>query len=204
MMSQPDTGGIAGLARDPEEIERRIQQWATGFEAKAERYRAAQERTEQLRLSAASSDGSVRVTVRADGTVSDLQFTEKIRSMPLADLSAQVLATMRKAQSGIADKVGDVMNEQLGDEDQQTRAVMLGTLRDRFPELEEQDEGPADADQWEPPDEGEPPAQGSAGTPPAAPPTPPPPSSAQPPSAPPRRRPLARDDEDDDFDPFSE
>ncbi|MET0132403.1 MAG: YbaB/EbfC family nucleoid-associated protein [Kibdelosporangium sp.] len=195
-MSQPDTGGIAGLARDPEAVERRIQQWAQGFEAKAERYRVAQERSEQLRLSATSSDGSVRVTVRADGTVSDLRFTEKVRSMPLADLSAQVLATMRNAQSGIADKVGEVMNEQLGAEDQQTRAVMLGNLRDRFPEQEEQAGELTDSDKWDVPDEDDRPAAMPPPTPPAA----PPPATPPPPAAP-RRGPAARDD---DFDPFSE
>lgn len=201
-MSQPDSGGIAGFARDPEAVEQRIQQWAQGFEAKAERYRAAQEHTEQLRLSAASSDGSVRVTVRADGTVSDLQFTEKVRSMPLPDLSAQILATMRSAQSGIAERVGEVMQEQLGDEDQQTRSVMLGNLRDRFPEQEDEVAEP-EADAWDIPDEAEPPAQGSApqpGTATPGPATPPPPV----PPAQPRRQQPRRDDDDDDFDPFSD
>lgn len=139
-MSQADTGGIAGFVRDPEAVQLRIQQWAQGFEAKAERYRAAQERTEQLRLSAASPDGSVRVTVRADGTVSELQFTEKVRTLPLNALSEQILATMRRAQSGIADKVSEVMTEQLGDEDQQTRAEMLGNLRTRFPRQDDEPE----------------------------------------------------------------
>ncbi|MBP2325038.1 DNA-binding protein YbaB [Kibdelosporangium banguiense] len=198
-MSQPDTGGIAGFVRDPEAMQLRIQQWAQGFEAKAERYKAAQAQTEQLRLSAASSDGSVRVTVRADGTVSDLEFTEKVRSMPLTELSAQILGTMRRAQSGIADKVNEVMTEQLGDEDQQTRAVTLDSLRTRFPEQDPVTEEPG-SDNWDYPDEGAPPAQHSA-TPPA-PPVPPPPAPPAPP-APPRRRPR-RDDEDDDFDPFSE
>jgi DNA-binding protein YbaB len=188
-MSQADTGGIAGFVRDPEAVQLRIQQWAQGFEAKAERYRAAQERTEQLRLSAASPDGSVRVTVRADGTVSDLQFTEKVRTMPLATLSEQVLSTMRRAQSGIADKVGEVMTEQLGDEDQQTRAVTLDTLRSRFPEQDLPEE--PDDDTWDVPDEG----AASSAAPPPAPPVPP---------APPRRRSQSRDGEDDDFDPFSD
>jgi DNA-binding protein YbaB len=192
-MSQPDTGGIAGFVRDPEAVQLRIQQWAQGFEEKAERYRAAQAQTEQLRLSAVSSDGSVRVTVRADGTVSDLQLTEKTRTMPLSALSEQILATMRRAQSGIADKVSEVMTEQLGDEDQQTRAVTLGVLRDRFPEQDPLAE-PID-DTWDVPDEG---APSSAAQPPVPPPAPP-----APPAAPPRRRP-ARDDEDDDFDPFSD
>jgi DNA-binding protein YbaB len=200
-MSQADTGGIAGFVRDPEAVQLRIQQWAQGFEAKAERYRAAQEHTEQLRLSAASPDGSVRVTVRADGTVSDLQFTEKVRTMPLATLSEQVLATMRRAQSGIADKVSEVMTEQLGDEDQQTRAVTLDTLRSRFPEQDLLPEEPDD-DTWDVPDEG----AASSATPPPAPPTPPvpPPPAASAPPAPPRRRSQPRDDEDDDFDPFSD
>lgn len=201
-MTQAGTGGIAGFERDPEAVQRRIQEWAQGFEAKAQRYRAAQERTEQLRLSAASSDGSVRVTVRADGTVSDLQFTEKIRSMPLTELSAQILATMRSAQSGIADRVSEVMTEQLGDEDQQTRSVMLDNLRQRFPEQEDVVAEEPSSGAWDYTDDDEQAARGSAAPPPQAPPVPPP--SAQAPPAPPRRRPQPRDDEDDDFDPFSE
>jgi DNA-binding protein YbaB len=199
-MSQGDTGGIAGLARDPDALQMRIQQWAQGFEAKAERYRTAQEQTEQLRLSAANSDGSVRVTVRADGTVSGLEFTEKIRTLPLADLSAQILTTMRGAQAKIAERVGEVMTEQLGDEDQQTRAVMLDNLRDRFPAQDEDTTEHPDA--WDIPDEGAGSAQGSA-TPPAppAPPTAAPPAPPRRPSAPRHR---ANDEDDEDFDPLSD
>jgi DNA-binding protein YbaB len=194
-MSQSDLSGIAEVARDPEAVKERVEQWAQGFAAKAERYQAAQAATEQVRLSASSSDGSVQVTVRADGTVTDLQFTEKIRAMPLPEISAQILATMRKAQSGIADRVGEVVAAQLGDEDQQTRAVMLGELRDRFPEPEEQvqpDE--PESDKWDYADKAAPPAE--APPPPMAPPAPP---KAQPP-----RRPQAEDNGDDDFDPWSE
>jgi hypothetical protein len=152
-----------------------------------------------LRLSAASPDGSVRVTVRADGTVSELQFTEKVRTLPLNALSEQILSTMRRAQSGIADKVSEVMTEQLGDEDQQTRTVTLDGLRSRFPEQDLLPEEPGN-DTWDLPDEG---PSSSAAAPPA-PPAPPPPVAPPAPPAPPRRRPPARDDEDDDFDPFSD
>lgn len=127
-------GGLGGFGRDPDEIEHRLDQWAQGFAAKAQRYQAAQERTEQLRSTASSRDGGVRVTVRADGSVTDLVFTEKIRSLPLTELSAQILATMRSAQANIVNQVSAVMTEQLGDEDAQTRAVMLDNLRQRFPE----------------------------------------------------------------------
>lgn len=188
-MSGP--GGFAALGSDPDEAERRIEQWAQGFAEKAQRYQAVREQTEQIRLTATGPDGRVKVTVRADGSVTDVQFTEKIRSMPLQELSAQIMDTMRKAQSDIAAKVGEVMTEQLGDEDQQTRSMMLDNLRERFPEEPDEPEpDQPDSGKWAPPEDDEPP------TPPPAPPnaTPPPASKK-----PPRRRPV--DDDDGDFGP---
>jgi hypothetical protein len=70
--------------------------------------------------------------------VTDLEFANKARTYPLEELSRQILGTMRRAQSGIADQVADVMNESLGDEDRETRAMLLGTLRGRFPTVEEE------------------------------------------------------------------
>jgi DNA-binding protein YbaB len=197
-MSNPFAGGL-GASRDPDEIERQLDQWAAGFAAKAERYRAAQERTEQLRLSATSPDGSVRVTVRADGSVTDLAFTEKIRSMPLPEISALILGTMRRAQGNIANQVSAVMTEQLGDEDAETRAVTLDNLRERFPELPDEPGTAADEipEEWEHGDDPssaapEPPRN----TPPAS------TTPTPPPSTPGQHRPGPDDDADEDFDPF--
>ncbi|SDX55841.1 YbaB/EbfC DNA-binding family protein [Amycolatopsis xylanica] len=130
------TNGLGEFMRDPDEAQRKMDEWAQGFADKAERYRAAQERTEQIRLTAVNSDGAVRVTVGADGAVRDLQFTHKAKSYALEELSRQILTTMRRAQGDIANRVAEVMTEQLGDEDQQTRALMLDNLRSRFPEQE--------------------------------------------------------------------
>jgi DNA-binding protein YbaB len=129
-----DPSGLGDLIRDPDEAQRRIDQWAQGFAAKAQRYQSAQERTERLRLTATSGDGAVRVTVGADGGVTDLVFSNKARSFPLEELSAQILSTMRRAQAGIASRVSEVMTEQLGDEDPQTRSLLLDNLRTRFPD----------------------------------------------------------------------
>jgi len=184
--------GLGDLMRDPDETIRRMDEWAAGFAAKAERYQAAQEQTEQLRLTATSSDGAVSVTVGADGTVTDLVFTNKVRSFPLEELSRQILGTMRRAQSGIADRVGEVMAQSLGDEDRETRSAMLDSLRGRFPD----------------PDPGEP------GETPAPPPPPVPPSPAggaavpPAPSAPPAsprpepRRPGGVDPDEQDNNPW--
>ncbi|HEX6351405.1 YbaB/EbfC family nucleoid-associated protein [Actinophytocola sp.] len=123
-----------------------IDRWAQGFADKARRYQAAQQQTERLRLTASSANGVVRVTVGADGNVTGLELNNKVRTMPPEDLAAQILDTMRRAQAGIADRVSEVMTAQLGDEDQQTRAELLGNLRSRFPrqedEAEEEEETP--------------------------------------------------------------
>jgi len=125
--------------RDPDQAAASVQAWADGLAEKAAKYRAAQERTESIRLSSTNSDGSVRVTVRADGSVTDLTLSGRARSMPLEELSAQILATMRRAQSGIADEVSDVMAEEIGDQDPETRSLMVDNLRSRFPAVDEDD-----------------------------------------------------------------
>ncbi|WP_103349100.1 YbaB/EbfC family nucleoid-associated protein [Amycolatopsis sp. CA-128772] len=172
--------GLGDLIRDPDETIRRMDDWAAGFAAKAQRYQAAQEQTERLRLTATSADGAVSVTVGADGTVTDLTFSNKVKSFPLEELSRQILTTMRRAQAGIAERVAGVMAEQLGDEDRETRSVLLDNLRGRFPDPDEPDEQPP-----VPPAPVPPAPAGGAASPPA-------PGTPQ---APPRRR-THSDDED--------
>ncbi|MER7015161.1 YbaB/EbfC family nucleoid-associated protein [Saccharopolyspora sp. NPDC000359] len=191
-------GGFAAIGADPEEAERRIQEWAKGFEEKAQRYQAIQAETEQLRLTATSDGGHIKVTVRADGSVTDLQFTDKVRSLPPNELAAQILSTMHRAQSDIANRVGETMAAHLGDEDLETRTMMLDNLRERFPEEpEEETAEPEASSKWDGPAEDEEPT-------PAPPPPAPPASGPNPPGAP-KRRPAFEDDDDEfgpDFDPL--
>jgi DNA-binding protein YbaB len=188
-MTGQSSGGFAVAGADPDEAERRIQQWAQGFAEKAQRYQEVQAQTERLRLSASSPDGRIKVTVRADGSVTDLEFTDKIRSMPPNELAAQILSTMHRAQADIASKVGETMAATLGDEDQQTRSMMLDNLRERFPEQPEDEVEEETSSKWDgPAEDDETPAPPAA---PAAPTAPP----AQP------RRPRFEDEDDDEFGP---
>ncbi|MEU8635771.1 YbaB/EbfC family nucleoid-associated protein [Amycolatopsis sp. NPDC048633] len=162
--------GLGDLMRDPDESIRRMDEWAAGFAAKAQRYQAAQEETERLRLTASSGDGAVSVTVGADGAVTDLTFSNKIKSFPLDELSRTILTTMRRAQSGIAERVAGVMSEQLGEEDRETRTLLLDNLRGRFPDPDEPDDVPPPADPPPPVPPSPAPPAGGAGAPPASPP----------------------------------
>ena len=128
---------IDALSRDPDEAEARLRTWAEGFADKARQYQDAAARTEEIRVAATSPGGAVTVTVRADGAVTELGFAEHARNIPLTELSTIILDTMRQARAGIADHVGEVYDDALGDEDPKTRAAMLDTLRDRFPGAEE-------------------------------------------------------------------
>ncbi|ATY12705.1 hypothetical protein CU254_21265 [Amycolatopsis sp. AA4] len=186
-------GGLGDLIRDPDDAIRRMDEWAAGFARKAERYAAAQQETERLRLTATSPDGTVKVTVGADGVVSDLVFSSRTRTVPPEELSRMVLETMRKAQSGITDRVAEVMGRSLGDEDPDTRAVMLDSLRTRFP-----DPDPDPAEQQDSAEETpEPPA-----SPPPASGAPRPPAPGGPASPPQGRRPGGIDPDEQDNNPW--
>jgi len=126
--------GVTAMSGNPDEARAGLDQWAAGLAAKAEKYESVARRTGDLRLSATSVSDFVRVTVRADGSVTDLRFGPKARTVPMPELATLILDTMRRAQAGIAGRVGEVLADELGDDDPQTRELMLADLRGRFPD----------------------------------------------------------------------
>ncbi|APU16380.1 MULTISPECIES: YbaB/EbfC family nucleoid-associated protein [Actinoalloteichus] len=213
-MTGPGTGGFVGMSKDPAEIEARIGQWAQGLAEKAQRYQAAHVETEQIRLTATSGDGAVKATVRADGSLTDLVFSERIRTMPLPTIASLVLSTMQRAQADIATQVGETMAEHLGDEDAETRAELLGNLRERFPQPPDEDEVEAADEEtgkkWESIESSEEPTPPPATSPGLSAQSPStgfqPPAGFSPPAPPPQRpaAPRRRPDDDDDFDEESD
>lgn len=132
--------GLGGLMRDPDEAAARTREWAQGIARKAERYEAFGQRAREIRLSAEGAGGAVRVTVGADGAVTDLVLTDRVRAIAPGELAAQILAAMRRAQAGLADRVAAVAAEEVGAEDPDTAALLVGTLRTRFPDPERADD----------------------------------------------------------------
>ncbi|WP_410606564.1 YbaB/EbfC family nucleoid-associated protein [Amycolatopsis sp. lyj-109] len=134
--------GVMAMNGSPDEAKARLDQWAAGLTAKAAKYESVAQRTDALRLSAGSVSNFVKVTVRADGSVTDLEFGPKARTVPMPELATLILDTMRRAQAGIAGRVGEVLTAELGDDDPETRELMLAELRGRFPDpdLDDPDE----------------------------------------------------------------
>ncbi|HYZ35529.1 MAG TPA: YbaB/EbfC family nucleoid-associated protein [Pseudonocardiaceae bacterium] len=118
---------------DPDQMERRVTQWAQGFADKAAKVKAMRAQVEQIQGCASSPDGAVRVTVDSHGVLTDLVFTDKIREIRPPELAAQVMTYLRRAQQQLAPKVREVMLATVGGEQQLVDNV-VSSYRERFGE----------------------------------------------------------------------
>ncbi|PZS27462.1 MAG: hypothetical protein DLM61_16615 [Pseudonocardiales bacterium] len=118
---------------DPDQMERRLSQWAKGFSDKAEQFHAMRTYVEQVQVTESSRDGAVRVTVDSRGTLTDLAFTDRIRELSPPELATQVIACLRRAQQQLAPLVQDAMQATVGGEEPLVDAV-VSSYRERFGE----------------------------------------------------------------------
>jgi DNA-binding protein YbaB len=118
---------------DPDQMERRLSQWAQGFADKAEQFHAMQAQVEQIQVTESSTEGAVRVTVDASGALTDLAFTDKIRDMAPPEVAAQVMACLRRAQQQLAPLVRQAMQGTVDGEERLVENVVSG-YRERFGE----------------------------------------------------------------------
>ncbi|MDQ2882876.1 MAG: YbaB/EbfC family nucleoid-associated protein [Actinomycetota bacterium] len=127
---------------DPDEMERRLSQWARGFADKAEQFHAMRTHVEQVQVTESSRDGAVRVTVDSRGALTDLAFTDRIRDLSPPELAAQLMACLRRAQQHLAPLVQDAMQATIGSEEPLVGKVVSG-YQERFGEdLGQRSSGP--------------------------------------------------------------
>src|SRR5215211_7244477 len=126
------TTGSRFAGAGPEETERRVEQWAAEFAAKADRYQQMQQQISQVSAAESSADGAVRVTVDSAGIVTDLVLSDRAGSLRPQQLAAQILEVMRRAQSRLTDRVQQVMQDTVGDDEATVRAV-VASYEQRFP-----------------------------------------------------------------------
>src|SRR5215207_8023325 len=102
------TTGSMFAGASPEETERRVEQWAAEFAAKADRYQQMQQQISRVSATEASADGTVQVTVDSAGIVTDLVLSDRASQLRPAQLAAQVLDVMRRAQRRLTGQVQQV------------------------------------------------------------------------------------------------
>lgn len=180
----------------PEDIgasERMLSQWQQSIEQKAERYQEMATRVQGLTISESSRDGSVRLTIGSNGILTHLEIAESARDKRMAEVSAEVMRTLQRAQARIPELLQQAMAETIGTQDE-TANVLFSEAKRNFPAPPADDAPPPPVNPElrfgiEDDDTAPPPH-------PAPPTSPPPPASPPPPSP---RRPARRPDEDDDF-----
>ena len=116
-----------------------LDRWVAENEAKAQRFQQMRDGVQQVSTTETSRDGIVTVTVDAAGNMSDLQITDGVKQLSGSKVASEVLGTMRRAQSRLADQVAEVVSATIGD-DQSTMDTMLSSYRGKFPEPEDDEQ----------------------------------------------------------------
>lgn len=110
-----------------------IDEWISSISERTAQARQLSERISALSVSASNSDGAISVTVSSSGVPTDLRLSESVKAWPAQRIAAEILAVMRKAQSRLAAKVGEVA-VQTGGADSPTVRALVDGLRQRFPQ----------------------------------------------------------------------
>ena len=84
------------------------------------------ERLATLSASATGDDGVVTVTVASSGIVTELRLDDRVQQFSGARLSAEIMQTMRRAQSAVVERVTAAVDETVGAESAAGRAVLDG------------------------------------------------------------------------------
>lgn len=116
-----------------------LDRWVAENEAKAQRFQQMRDGVQQVSTTETSRDGIVTVTVDAAGNMTDLQITDGVKQLSGSKVASQVLGTMRRAQSRLAEQVAEVVSATVGD-DRSTMDTMLSSYRGKFPEPEDDEQ----------------------------------------------------------------
>ncbi|MEU4666929.1 YbaB/EbfC family nucleoid-associated protein [Amycolatopsis sp. NPDC023774] len=176
------------MSDDVDASQRMVDGWARQLQETAARYQAMADRMQGQTVTERTKDGSVTVTVDAKGLLKNLVISESAGGKRMAEVSAQVMQLVQKAQARIPELLRQVASETLGSDATGDKLVEDAKSTFPAPPPEEPSAPPAPVHRFGP-EENDPPPP-----PPAAPPrqqAPPPPS--------PRRRRAETSDDDDDF-----
>jgi DNA-binding protein YbaB len=174
--------------------EQLVDNWNKQLQESAARYQAMADRVQEQSVIERSKDGSVQVTVSSRGLMTNLVISEAASTRRMAEISAEIMKLLQRAQSRIPALLQQAMAETIGTQDQAAN-TMLAEAASTFPAPPPDDDtapGPPMRDLRFVPEDEQPSPPG-----PPVPPLPPAPPKSQAPQQPPRRR-RARDDEDDE------
>lgn len=114
-----------------DEISRLITEWRAGVADQAKRYDAASRAIDGVTVTETAAGGAIMVTVASSGIPTDLRLGEDVGRMKPDQIASQIMACLRRAQARLADQVGAVVTETVGDG--AGAEAIAGEYRHRFP-----------------------------------------------------------------------
>lgn len=111
-----------------------LTQWSEDLERKAQRYQSLQVRMDATRVTESSDGNRVSVTVDSHGVPTDIQLSSATKGMDPSAVSAEVMATLRRAQARLRRVMTDLVHDMVGTD--AIGASVLSRYADRFPDEE--------------------------------------------------------------------
>ncbi|NUT52035.1 MAG: hypothetical protein HOV94_32785 [Saccharothrix sp.] len=117
----------------PDEVERMITEWRAGVAEQAERFDAARRAIDGVSVTETAAGGAIVLTVASSGIPTDLRLGDGVDRMKPDQVAAQIMACLRRAQTRLADHVGSVVVDAIGDA--AGGQAIVEEYRHRFPPL---------------------------------------------------------------------
>ena len=107
--------------------------WEQRIAEQAQQYQQLSDRVAQVALTETSRDGTVQVTVSANGTLTGLVLRERGQPRPLPQVAAEIMHCVRRAQARIPGLLQASLASTVGEHDPAAQQI-VADARTRFPE----------------------------------------------------------------------
>lgn len=98
-----------------DEVARLISQWRAGVTEQAERFDATRRAINEVSVTETAAGGAIVLTVDSSGVPADLRLGDDIGRMKPDMIATEIMNCLRRAQTRLADRVGAVVAETVGD-----------------------------------------------------------------------------------------
>jgi hypothetical protein len=119
------------LGRNLEASADAMRSWSAQVAGRTEAAAALADRVASLTASADGADGAIRATVAGSGILIGLELDDGV-TLTGADLAAEIMRVIRRAQAGLVEWVADAVDETVG-VDTETGKAVLDSFAQRFP-----------------------------------------------------------------------
>jgi hypothetical protein len=113
------------------EIEGLIAEWRSGVTEQAQRFEASRQAINEVSVTETAAGGAIMITVASSGIPIDLRLGDDVGRMKPDQIATQIMTCLRCAQARLADQVGAVVAERVGDA--AGAAAITAEYQHRFP-----------------------------------------------------------------------